>query len=1097
MRPNALGAGFTTMSAQGDPGPRSSSRLAHAAVDSGATPPAADDGQLHPHSQADRWHQSREQPPLLDAPTPGGALEDPDTPADASSSLAATATAADPYCASPQQRSTRQASYDLPATGVSRRASSTGDSCERTDSLKAAGDRTGTGIGIGRQMGQLSINEEDKDVQIAIAALGSMRQSHSHSDNQRQSHKKRAVGEDEGLPDSSSSSSSVHDRPQFHHSAPVYYDAPSNVAGPSRHAALLSDTPASVPSSSLRSEVLSERTAPRSSRHASPPSIDSSSGGTTLEAMSSVRGGRGGSRARSGHDSGGGGTGTGSESAHPTTAFTIDSYARGGAGGKHSTTDSQAGSDSNSTTTTRSSTASAIVHDDDGNPVRIELDSDVLAHVDGDDADDDAFLQRVGKLPIVRGTLRAYELGKQKSRVVKYGADLVESSVKSISRPVISRVGGALGEQGVQQLDNFASRQLERIYPALHSNPSTAALGRFSPTKEEKAEMLAEVEERERTEWQHMDDEEKTKRRKAYWALKLEEKEREMVVQKLREQQSRIAISSSASPGASAGIGVPIRIGLTARDGPGSSAEALQQIHAERLAAGKRLEDLPAEDIVRVTSDQHGPSPSPSPSCSSSLVSATEMKRKLFNEHSELHPNQAPHLSSSLIATAAPQQRSGWSGMLAEAGVTAGGLSAAMSEESLKSLKYCLQWLQYATAHMEHQITQLRDLIVKLNHGELDMTVHAGQHLGHIKGDVVNTIRGVVDVVGKYAGAALPGAARNKVREFMLSLPARWATVNRTHSFAPGSASAGSFGGSPASPSFSPEHATAGRSGSTADADSGRSSTNGSATGSSAPSAGRNPQAAHTAMAANKVLTLAVESLDILRSVTVVFGESLDRADLWMGRLRYLGLQRKRQHEAAVGRIEVSVVGDWERGGAVHSRPHEYEHSGGSGASARASSPGAYSDVSMASGSSKRRKRSRRTQAREREHQYQQHPHRHHSHHHQSRKPDSASEDGNLTETERATEYSADLPMPIYNSTTAANTPAPAFAPGTGSSSAYSHGPAPASSSAAVHWRKNNRSATAAAAGKAAGSGAGGARSRPPSTPGTPNLSNSASLHPH
>ena len=111
--------------------------------------------------------------------------------------------------------------------------------------------------------------------------------------------------------------------------------------------------------------------------------------------------------------------------------------------------------------------------------------------------------------------------------------------MKSISRPVISRVGDALGESGVQQLDGFARRQLDRIYPGPGGEPipvppgssgtgSSPVIERFSPTKEEKLEMLAEIEERERTEWMHMDEEEKVKRRRAYWALKLEEKEREV-----------------------------------------------------------------------------------------------------------------------------------------------------------------------------------------------------------------------------------------------------------------------------------------------------------------------------------------------------------------------------------------------------------------------------------------------------------------------------------------------------------------------------------------------------------------------------------------
>ncbi|KAE8212849.1 hypothetical protein CF327_g3557 [Tilletia walkeri] len=225
---------------------------------------------------------------------------------------------------------------------------------------------------------------------------------------------------------------------------------------------------------------------------------------------------------------------------------------------------------------------------------------------------------------------------------------------------------------------------------------------------------------------------------------------------------------------------------------------------------------------------------------------------------------------------------SGLRSMLVEAGVTAGGLSAAMSNESMKSLKYCLHWLQYATARIEHQITILRDTMVKLNHGELDLSSPAVQNLTMIKGDVVTTIKGVVDVIGKYAGIALPEQARRSVKAFVLSLPARWASVNRIQTPAPRIAGAGvrrsSFGGSPASPSFGPEFSQQGH--------------GGDLSGSSSAL-----QVHETSQAANRIITLAVESLDILRNVTIVFGESLDRADVWVERLRAVGLRRKRIHE--------------------------------------------------------------------------------------------------------------------------------------------------------------------------------------------------------
>jgi hypothetical protein len=44
--------------------------------------------------------------------------------------------------------------------------------------------------------------------------------------------------------------------------------------------------------------------------------------------------------------------------------------------------------------------------------------------------------------------------------------------------------------------------------------------------------------------------------------------------------------------------------------------------------------------------------------------------------------------------------------------------------------------------------------------------------------------------------------------------------------------------------------------------------------------------------AARRVLTLATESLDMMRGVTGVVKESLDRAEVWVGRMRAVGIQR-------------------------------------------------------------------------------------------------------------------------------------------------------------------------------------------------------------
>ncbi|CBQ68512.1 conserved hypothetical protein [Sporisorium reilianum SRZ2] len=541
----------------------------------------------------------------------------------------------------------------------------------------------------------------------------------------------------------------------------------------------------------------------------------------------------------------------------------------------------------------------AVIQDEDGN--ELEVDPEMM-----NDAD---FLKRVSHLPLVRGTLRAYELGKQRSKVVKYGAGLVESSVKSISRPVVSRLGASLGERGVEQLDDFACRQLDRLYPSAVASPS----------KEEKRGILEEVDRKEKEEWQNVSPEELEKRRKAYTALQLEERERNLMANELRQRRGKgtnLEIETAGSPRSSA-----------VASGSGT--------RAQNDSAMDDDDDDDDANKARATSGSSG-----------AVVRAN-------------------------AAQTLPFRNSRWGSMLVEAGATAGGLSAAMSEESMKSLKYCLQWLQYATAHIEHQITILRDLIVKLNHGELDMSGTAVQNLTNIKGDVVNTIRGVVDVIGKYAGSALPEPARNSVKAFILSLPARWATVNRSSA---ASSPTGYFGGSPSSPSFSSAHIGEGPQSPTHLAASAR-YRNG------AGSPRDQMQMAATAQAANRILTLAIESLDILRSVTIVFGESLDRADLWVERLRILGLQRKRQHEANAAEQHQIAAGP-----SSAAAPH-WESARGSSMRGRAESPGGESDVSMGTSASTKRRRTRQTPS---------------GGFHMSRTPSAAASQGDFSEDEEA-----------------------------------------------------------------------------------------------
>jgi hypothetical protein len=108
----------------------------------------------------------------------------------------------------------------------------------------------------------------------------------------------------------------------------------------------------------------------------------------------------------------------------------------------------------------------------------------------------------------------------------------------------------------------------------------------------------------------------------------------------------------------------------------------------------------------------------------------------------------------------------------------AGTTAAVISEDSMKCLKYCLSWLQYAMQHIKQQMLLLKEAllpqtatVIALNN---DRSV-----LSDIKKEVVNTLRKVVEVITRYAGSSLPAPARQTVRGFILNLPERWVTYNQ------------------------------------------------------------------------------------------------------------------------------------------------------------------------------------------------------------------------------------------------------------------------------------------------------------------------------
>lgn len=332
------------------------------------------------------------------------------------------------------------------------------------------------------------------------------------------------------------------------------------------------------------------------------------------------------------------------------------------------------------------------------------------------------FLNRVSNIPIVNSALRAYEQSKANSFVVKYGAETVESSVKSICRPVINKLEPQLG-----QLDDFACRQLDKLERHYSSfmDPSSSA--------------------------NYLDE----------------------------------------SPNLHSGT--PIRF----------SHEDDGELRNRRVA--------------ELCSNGH---------------------------NGTMFPQQ------SSCMTSRPPSRSRWQQVVLEAGVTAGAGVAVISEESMKSLRYCQQWLSYASAHIGRQIQLLTNYIASMSAPSSSTAVATfsatSNFLATIKKEVVATLRKVVDIVGRYAGSGLPGEARLSVRNFILSLPGRWAALNVPILESTNSTPCSSPLLTPTSSSLN------------------------------------SPTVLTPTEHANRVLTLASESMTMLQNVGDIFKDTVDRAESWL-----------------------------------------------------------------------------------------------------------------------------------------------------------------------------------------------------------------------
>lgn len=110
----------------------------------------------------------------------------------------------------------------------------------------------------------------------------------------------------------------------------------------------------------------------------------------------------------------------------------------------------------------------------------------------------------------------------------------------------------------------------------------------------------------------------------------------------------------------------------------------------------------------------------------------------------------------------------------------ASGLALSLSEDSLRSLHYCVQWLQWANSHVNDLLVGLRGSVVDSESGlprnmsEKDL-YSLSSKIVHTKKEIAETLKKLVAIVSNYAGTALPEPARYRVRGFVLGMPGRLA----------------------------------------------------------------------------------------------------------------------------------------------------------------------------------------------------------------------------------------------------------------------------------------------------------------------------------
>ena len=160
--------------------------------------------------------------------------------------------------------------------------------------------------------------------------------------------------------------------------------------------------------------------------------------------------------------------------------------------------------------------------------------------------------------------------------------------------------------------------------------------------------------------------------------------------------------------------------------------------------------------------------------------------------------SRPPHDEAASHQVFRPSEHRSWSTQLL---ISTSGLGAAFNEASLRSLRYCLNFIRATNEHINGLVRALRSLLAELqgphsqpgsNGWRTEDMPRAGQitpgqprergeddnqlseRIRQLNDEIWNTVKSVCTNISRYTGGALPESAGQFVRAQVMSVPARW-----------------------------------------------------------------------------------------------------------------------------------------------------------------------------------------------------------------------------------------------------------------------------------------------------------------------------------